>query len=312
MSNSEYIFVYWIGSKTTLSSTHDRLSEFVTIGCHITCRIESFYICLLSLIDNDTSFCVFLWWEMIDESSIWNISHSDEYPIKGKCGSVFEKNWLHSHHISLYLCYFGEVVEYDIRVLFCFFYPDILSSNPISSDEDMDFAGNLCQIEGLSDCCIPPAHNRHREISKEVPITGGTIGYPLSDKFYFARNTEFFILVSCSENHSFWIIDSSVGCCDSEIIFAIFRHRFDTFLEDGRTSRSSMISKTLHNRFSTIRLYARPILDTVTRCKSSTREFADDDIGELVAAGIHTCWESSTSSADDDGIVDLRHRGILL
>lgn len=116
----QYILVHTIRCKTSLSSTHDRLSEFVTIGCYITSRIESLDAGFLPLIDNDTSFCIFLRREMIDKSSIWNVSNGDEYPIERKCGSILEENRLHSHHISLDLCYFCEVVKYDIRVFFAF------------------------------------------------------------------------------------------------------------------------------------------------------------------------------------------------
>ena len=155
----QYILVHTIRCKTTLSSTHDRLSELVTVGRHIASRIESFYGCLLSLIDNDTSFCIFLRREMIDKSSIWNVSNGDEYPIERKCGSILEENRPHSHHISLDLCYFREVVKYDIRVFFGFFDPDILGSNLVSSDKDMDFTSNLSKIESFSDGCIPTTNH---------------------------------------------------------------------------------------------------------------------------------------------------------
>ncbi len=143
--------MYGVCCKTPLSRTHDSLSELVTIRRHITCCIESLHTRLLSFIDNKTSFWIFLRTESIDKLRIWFVSNGDEYPIEGKCRSIFAENRLHSHHISLYLSHFCEVVEYDIRVLLRLFYPDILSSDFVSSDEDVDFTSDLSQIESLSD-----------------------------------------------------------------------------------------------------------------------------------------------------------------
>jgi hypothetical protein len=57
------------------------------------------------------------------------------------------------------LCYLRIVVEYDIRVFFCFIHPDILSSDPICSDQYVHLTTDLSEIECLGDRCIATTHD---------------------------------------------------------------------------------------------------------------------------------------------------------
>jgi hypothetical protein len=56
-----------IGRKTSLCSRHDRLTEFIGVGRHITGCIESWEGRLLATVDDEASFCIFGDIEMIDE-----------------------------------------------------------------------------------------------------------------------------------------------------------------------------------------------------------------------------------------------------
>lgn len=112
---------------------------------------------------------------MIHESSIWLITDSDEYPIQCESRSILAEYPCHSHHPSLDLCHLGEIVEYYIRVLFCLFYPDILSSDLVCSDQYMYLTTDLSEIECLSDRRITTTDDCYLESSEEVAITGRTV-----------------------------------------------------------------------------------------------------------------------------------------
>lgn len=88
MSHSEHILMDTIGCETSLCGTHDCLTEFITIGCHITCRVESFYTCLLTLVDDETSFSILVRIDGIDNPSEWCRSYGDEYSIESECSAI--------------------------------------------------------------------------------------------------------------------------------------------------------------------------------------------------------------------------------
>ena len=58
--------------KTSFSSAHDRLLEFVRICRNIACCIETIYIRRLSSIDDDISFTIKIGSEISYETHIWS------------------------------------------------------------------------------------------------------------------------------------------------------------------------------------------------------------------------------------------------
>jgi hypothetical protein len=303
----EHILMDTIRGETPLCCTHDRLTELIRIGRHIACSVESLHARLLALIDDEAALRVFLWIHTVDDLRIWRRSDGDEYPIKRKSLVILELNPSDSHHTSFDRCDLSIVVEGDIRSFICLVDPDILCTRSITTDEDMHMCAEICEIECLSDGSIASSDDSHGESLIEVPITGRTVGYPLSVVFHFTRHSELFILISGGEDDTFRLIDVSFLSLYLEVIFANLRHHFDTILDKCRSSSFRMSQEAIHDLTSWCREYSWPVLDTVRSREGSPRKFTDDDIVDLIATCVHTSRESCRSCTDDDEVVFYRH-----
>ncbi len=71
MPYPQYILMDAIRGETPLSCTHDRLSELVRVGRHISCGVESLHTCLLALVDDETTFRILVCLESIDDLAEW-------------------------------------------------------------------------------------------------------------------------------------------------------------------------------------------------------------------------------------------------
>jgi hypothetical protein len=60
-----------IGGEATLSSGHDRLTELVGVGCHVSCCIESLHTCLLALVDDKATLSILVRREAVDNLGEW-------------------------------------------------------------------------------------------------------------------------------------------------------------------------------------------------------------------------------------------------
>lgn len=267
MSYPEHILMDTIGCETSLCGTHDRLAEFITIGRHITCCVESFYTCLLTLVDDETSFSILIRIHRIDDPSEWCRSYGDEYSVDGEdlfrsIGTLDcfilrndrnssrahrDSHPCYSHHSAEYFERLCIVVERDIIPFICLLHPDILSTRAISPYEDVDMCTEIGEIERFCDSGIPTTDDGYGESFIEVSITCRTVGYSLSIVFHFARSTEFFVLISSSEDDALCLIDISFLSLDLESIFANLRHNFDTILYKCRSSSFGMFLETIHN-----------------------------------------------------------------
>jgi hypothetical protein len=71
VSNSQYVLMDTIRCKTTLCGGHDRLTELVGVGCHVSCCIESLHTCLLALVDDEATLRILVSLESIDNLGEW-------------------------------------------------------------------------------------------------------------------------------------------------------------------------------------------------------------------------------------------------
>jgi hypothetical protein len=171
----------------------------------------------------------------------------------------------------------------------------------------MDMFTEIGKIQRFCYRSISTADNGDDESLIEVPITGRTVGYPLSVVFHFTRHSELFILISGGEDDTFRLIDVSFLSLYLEVIFANLRHHFDTILDKCRSSSFRMSQEAIHDLTSWCREYSWPVLDTVRSREGSPRKFTDDDIVDLIATCVHTSRESCRSCTDDDEVVFYRH-----
>ena len=263
----------------------------------------------MTFIDDETPFRVFLGTHPIDDLRIGRTSDGDEYSIERESLASGELQSRHSHHTSFDRARLGIVVEGDIGTFTSLVDPDILSTGSFTTYQDMDMGTDIGKIEGFGDSSIAGTDDGHSESLIEVAITGRTVGYPLSIEVHLARDTEFFVLISCGEDNTPRHIDMSFLSRDLESLFANFRHNFDTILYECRSSSFGMFEKIIHDLSSGSGEHTWPILDTVGSREGSSREFTDDDIVDLVPARIHACRESSRSCADNDEVVGFSRVG---
>ena len=133
MPDSEYIFMYTIRSKTSFCCTHDCLTEFIGIGGHVSCGIESLHACFLAFIDDETSFSISISIERVDDFRKRCRSNGDKYSIESESLSGLEEDIFHSHHITPYFSDLRIVVEGDVLSFSCLVDPDILSTRSFAT-----------------------------------------------------------------------------------------------------------------------------------------------------------------------------------
>jgi hypothetical protein len=138
-------------------------------------------------------------------------------------------------------------VESDIGSFFCLHDPDILSTRSVPTDEYVYMEAEICEIEGFCDGSIATSDNCDSETLIEAPITGRTVGYSLSMVVHLARDTEFFVLISCGKDDPFCFIGISFLSRDDELIFANLRHFFDTILDKCRSCSFCMCEECIHD-----------------------------------------------------------------
>lgn len=139
------------------------------------------------------------------------------------------------------------VVKCDVFSCLCFFYPYILCSYTVRTHEYVYMFTKLSKIEGFSDSSISGTNNRDIKSLIKISIARRTVRYALSIELHFARNTEFLVFISCGEYDPFSLICISFHCLYDKVIFANFRHFFDTILDDCRASIFCMELKIFHN-----------------------------------------------------------------
>lgn len=144
LSHPHDILMDWVSCETSFCCTHDRLSEFMRTCRHITCSIESWDIRLLSRVDHETSFRIFLRIEWINESRDRSRSDSDKDPIESKTFSSRQCDSRDSHHISIYFFDLSREMKDNIWSILRTINPDILSSNNIRPYENMYRLCYLC------------------------------------------------------------------------------------------------------------------------------------------------------------------------
>lgn len=138
-------------------------------------------------------------------------------------------------------------MESDIFSLVRLLHPYVFCTRAVSTYEDMDVSTEISEVERFCDSSISTTDDGYGESFIEVSITCRTVGYSLSIVFHFARSTEFFVLISSSEDDALCLIDISFLSLDLESIFANLRHNFDTILYKCRSSSFGMFLETIHN-----------------------------------------------------------------
>lgn len=74
--------MHTVGCQTTFGGGHDGLAELVTIGSDITSSIETFDACLLTLVDDETTFGIFIGIQSINHGRDRCRTDGDEYAIE--------------------------------------------------------------------------------------------------------------------------------------------------------------------------------------------------------------------------------------
>lgn len=131
MPYSEYVFMNAICCEASFRSTHDGLLKFVRVGCYISCCIESLHSGFLSFVYNEASFCIFFREKIVDNLCKWCRSNGDKYSINIKNLIIIQFETSYSHHTSYNFCCLCVIMNNNIGFIFCFFCPDIFSSDTI-------------------------------------------------------------------------------------------------------------------------------------------------------------------------------------
>ena len=123
--------------------------------------------------------------------------------------------------------------EGDLRLICHLFLQYLRATQFLSAVNQIHFFTSGCQIQGIFQCHISTADNRHCLVTEKSSITGCTVRHPGSCQCFFSRHPEFPVSGSGCQQYGFCLIDGSGSTGDFPRSVCIFLYVIH-FIADER------------------------------------------------------------------------------